>query len=283
MLSKIEIRQQFGQQSNWKGGLVVTRDLIFLGMALGIAYYWGQHWWLTILLIWFIGMIQFAMGESLLHEASHGNLFKTKKMNVWVGNLIAYAILTTLDEWRTEHQTHHGYLLSEQDHLTQDYIDYRLYKGIHPFITWILQPLLGWVGFHWLRSELGGLFKHKGVLLFYAILLVFCGLTNSFSFLFWYWIIPLIWAYSSILYWSEITDHYLAKAATRSNTSFFWNFMFHNGGYHWVHHEYPYIPWYLLKEADELLSPTDSPMDRTKGWWEMYQIMLEDYNSKHLV
>lgn len=277
MLSKLEIRTQFGQRSSWRGWVAVARDLIFLGVAFFIASQWGHHWWISVLLIWFIGMLQFAMGESLLHEASHGNLFKEKLPNLIIGNLIAYSIFTTLDEWREEHLVHHGYLLSEQDHLTQDYIDYKLYDGLHPSIIWIVRPLMGVIGIKWAISELTGIFRHREVLLFYSVLLLFCWWNNSLFFFFVYWIIPLIWAYASVLYWSEITDHYLAKSATRTNTSFFWNFMFHNGGYHWVHHEYPYIPFYLLKKATKELQPKDPPVDQTTGWWGMYFLMLENY------
>lgn len=283
MLSKLQIREQFGKRNNWKGLGVLTRDLTFLGLAFWVAFHWGHYWWISILLIWFIGMLQFAMGESLLHEASHGNLFKEKLLNSIVGNLIAYSIFTTLKEWQTEHQIHHGYLLSEQDHLTQDYIDYQLYKGFHPSIIWMIRPIAGIIGIKWAISELQGIFKHKEVFTFYSLLIFFCWWNNNLFFFFFYWTIPLVWAYASFLYWSEITDHYLAKTKTRTNTSFFWNFMFHNGGYHWVHHEYPYIPWYLLKKATYELQPKDRPMDQTTGWWGMYFLMLQNYhnNKRH--
>lgn len=281
MLSKLEIRQQFGKPSTWRGFLVLFRDLTFLLLAFGVAYQWGEHWSVSILLIWFIGALQFAMGESLLHEASHGNLFKEKQLNRFFGNLIAYSIFTTLEEWRAEHQIHHGYLLSEEDHLTQDYIDYQLYNNLHPALIWIVRPIFGRIGLDWASSELKGFFRHKEVFLFYTFLLLFCWWTNSLSFFLIYWIIPLIWTYPAVLYWSEITDHYLANAVTRSNTSFFWNFMFHNGGYHWIHHEYPYIPWYLLKKADQELRPVDQVLDRTTGWWGMYQIMLKHYQQNN--
>ncbi|MEO0648926.1 MAG: fatty acid desaturase, partial [Cyanobacteria bacterium J06650_10] len=51
-----------------------------------------------------------------------------------------------------------------------------------------------------------------------------------------------------------------------------WNGLFHNGGYHWVHHQYPFIPGYLLKTADRDLTPTDA--DSVSGWWNMYQLIL---------
>ncbi|MGH1336571.1 MAG: fatty acid desaturase family protein [Aureispira sp.] len=278
MLSKLQVQQQFKQRSNWRGFLTLSRDLFFLGAAWYLAAQWGESILLSIVLIGFIGAVQFALGESLLHEASHGNLFQTAWLNKLVGNLIAFSIFTTLKEWRQEHSTHHGHLLSEQDHLTHDYQAYQLDQGIAPFQLWVARPLLGRVGFQWLRSEGLGLFKHLGVFVGYSVVLLLVYYNNALGFFLLYWLLPLVWVYSSILYWSEITDHHLAASTTRTNTSFFWNFMFHNGGYHWVHHEYPFIPWYLLPTANQELK--DVAVDQVSGWWGMYQVLVEDYQQK---
>ncbi|MFK7799626.1 MAG: fatty acid desaturase, partial [Aureispira sp.] len=236
---------------------------------------WGHYMPIAILLIWFIGCVQFAMGESLLHEASHGNLFRTAWLNKAVGHLIAAAILTNFQEWKTEHSIHHGQLLSERDHLTQDYQSYQLQDGIAPYRLWMMRPLLGVVGWQWLQSEGLGLFRHWRSWMLYSLVGLVAFYNNSLLFLGMYWVLPLVWAYPAVLYWSEITDHHLAKSNTRTNTSWFWNFMFHNGGYHWVHHEYPFIPWYLLPQANAALA--DSSVDKIDGWWAMYQLLLEDY------
>lgn len=274
MVSKLQVQQQYKKRQDTKGFLALGRDVLFLLGAWWMAAQWGYYWWLSLGLIWFVGGVQFAIGESLLHEASHGNLFKTPWLNKLVGNLIAYSIFTTLSTWREEHSTHHRQLLTEADHLTQDYKDYQLEAGLHPFLIWIARPLLGWVGVQWLKSELSGLWKHKEVLLFYATCLGIAYCLNGLDFFLLYWFLPLCWAYPAILYWSEITDHYLSPSITRTNTSFFWNFFFHNGGYHWVHHEYPFIPWYLLPEANAALAPAS--VEVVRGWWGMYGLLLKD-------
>jgi len=110
---------------------------------------------------------------------------------------------------------------------------------------------------------------------FYGAIALLCGVTHTLDLLLLYWFVPLVWAYSSILYWSEITDHYLAGSETRSNVSVFWNVMFHNGGYHWLHHQYPFIPWYQLKGADAVITPAET--DRVNGRWAMYGVMLDNY------
>ena len=277
MPSATEVKKRYGACSNWRGVLAVLKDVSLLYLALWIAAHYGHYWFIALAMIWLIGMLQFAMGESLLHEASHDHLFKSKVLNNAVGNVIGYAIFTTLDTWKKEHQIHHKYLLSDQDHLYWDYQRYRLHQGLHPFILWVLRPLGGVVGWQWIQSELPSLFKHLPVFISYSVITLCCYVTHHLDSLLLYWFLPLIWVYPSILYWSEITDHYLARSTTRSNLSPIWNGMFHSGGYHWLHHQYPFVPWYLLQDAHQVLTPTNT--DQVKSWWGMYQVLLSDYQT----
>lgn len=278
MPSATEVKKRYGTCSNGRGFLVVLKDLSILGIALWVAISYGHYWPISVAIIWCIGIIQFAMGESLLHEASHGHLFRNKTLNALVGNVIGYSIFTTLAAWRTEHMIHHKSLLSDQDHLYWDYQSYRLHQNLHPFIIWVLRPMGGIVGVQWMRSEIPGLFKHGPVFVFYGAIALCCYITHHLDTLFLYWFLPLVWVYSSILYWSEITDHYLASSDTRSNLSPIWNGLFHNGGYHWLHHQYPFVPWYRLKEAHQDLTPAHA--DQVPNWWGMYQVLLADYQSQ---
>ena len=275
MASKIVVQKRYKKRSDWRGLLAVSRDVSFLFGAWYVAVWWGHYPWVAFVTVLWVGVLQFAMGESLLHEASHNNLFRRRWLNKVVGQIIAHAILTTLSTWRSEHRTHHGKLLTEADHLTHDYRAYELGVGVHPFVLWIWRPFSGWVGLQWLRSEGPGLWKHIGVFIFYALVLAVVAYLGVLYYFLLYWVLPLVWIYPAILYWSEITDHYGAEQHSRSNTSFIWNFLFHNGGYHWVHHEYPFIPWYLLPAANEALAPQNA--DHVQGWWAMYQVLCADY------
>lgn len=273
------VKARYFQRSNLRGFLVLARDVIFLCALLALAVNYGMAWWFSLPLIWAIGAVQFAMGEALLHEASHYNLFKTRALNVIVGNLIAYAIFTTLKEWRSEHVHHHSHLLSASDHVITDYESYRLKDGIHPLVLWLVRPLFGIVGVKWIvQLMLPGL-RHVEVWLFHGALIMLAWALGSLELLLWFWFLPLVWAFSSFLYWSEVTDHHLADRQSehhsRTNRSLPWNFLFHNGGYHWVHHQFAYIPWYLLPQADSELAPADVP--GVAGWWGMYKVMARDY------
>ena len=70
--------QDFVERSNLKGFVALFLDwgAIFAIIATSV---WLDNRIVYLMSIWAIGSFQFAIGESLLHEASHHNLFKNKK------------------------------------------------------------------------------------------------------------------------------------------------------------------------------------------------------------
>lgn len=67
MPSSLDVKKQYGLRSNWRGGMALGRDVLLLAIALFVAMNYGSNVFMAIGIIWIIGMIQFAMGESLLH------------------------------------------------------------------------------------------------------------------------------------------------------------------------------------------------------------------------
>jgi fatty acid desaturase len=76
-----------------------------------------------------------------------------------------------------------------------------------------------------------------------------------------YWVVPMLWCYSSFFYWSEIEDHFNTNTGTRTNVGWT-NWLTHNNGFHSVHHKYPRIPWYRLREAHFALCADSSDISR---------------------
>jgi len=68
----------------------------------------------------------YALAESLLHEACHGNLFKKKKWNNQLEFLFSLPCLMTLKEYTPEHLDHHYFMDTEKDHIKRDYQEYGL-------------------------------------------------------------------------------------------------------------------------------------------------------------
>ena len=77
---------------------------ILLAICLSV----GTDYWLYPLTVLIIGSRQRALA-SLLHEAAHGTLFKTKSLNAWTGRLLCgWPILQSFSAYRSSHVlTHH--------------------------------------------------------------------------------------------------------------------------------------------------------------------------------
>lgn len=55
-------------------------DVVLLLFLIGVGIF-AERWWLALILAWPIGLVQFALGEALAHEASHYNLFSSRRAN----------------------------------------------------------------------------------------------------------------------------------------------------------------------------------------------------------
>ena len=112
--------QDFVERSNLRGFAVMFFDwgTIFGVILLSI---WLDNWIGYIISVWIIGSFQYAIGESLLHEASHYNLFKTKKLNDHLEWIYAIPFFVDLTQYRFWHTRHHFKMNTEEDHLVHDY------------------------------------------------------------------------------------------------------------------------------------------------------------------
>jgi fatty acid desaturase len=267
--------KDFVQRSNLKGLVALSRDLLVLISLFAIGFQ-IDHWLAYLLLAWPIGLMQFNLGEVLAHEASHYNLFRTRSWNDRLEWLLCFPFLYTLSAYRAEHRLHHIKLGTSEDHLITDYRRRGLFR-IPPMLIWIWfgKPLVGLSGAAYLRSVLLELMNKRAatmITLLWSTVLTLCGLTGTLSFFFWLWVLPLIWTFPSFLWWSEIRDHFNTATGTRSDISWI-NHLTHNNGFHHVHHQYPSIPWYLLREAHETLIG-DHRIEVSNGFFDTFRQIL---------
>ncbi|MEA5470451.1 fatty acid desaturase family protein [Spirulina sp. 06S082] len=268
---------QFIDRSDLKGLLALAKDwgAIFL---IAIFSYWVNNLFVSLLAIWFIGCFQVAIGESLLHEASHYNLFKTRSWNDRLRFLYALPFFLTLDEYRIQHANHHKYLMTEKDILLEEYERLGFTKTQKKlFFLWFIKPFfvapIFLLQFIWDDIKLMSSQNKIEISIFWlGILFIFYWL-ECLPFLLLYWFVPYIFVYSVIFYWTEVQDHYNTKTGTRSRIDPIHNFFSHNKGYHQVHHICPSIPWYNLPKAHAILVPDEAKQDITNGFFDVYRQM----------
>jgi len=273
--------QDFVERSNFRGLLALGRDW---GIIIGTVLFsiWANNIFVYLASAWIIGTFQYAIGEVLLHEASHYNLFKNKKLNDYLNIFYAFPFLITMPAYRKEHRDHHYKSNTKFDHIVQDYEILGLNNPKkNMFWIWFIKPVIGYGGYFFLYdlryTKLERLHIHL-VIFWIPIITVFTYF-ERLDILFFYWVVPLFWVFSSQRYWSEIAKHYNTVNSTRSDIGLK-NHIFHNAGYHYVHHKYPSIPWYRLPEAHNALC-SDS-VDISRGFLDTYRKLTQNLNSvKH--
>ena len=256
MKSIKKIPQDFVERSNARGFLILIRDW---GMIFGVISFsiWSENFFVYIASIILIGCMQFAISESLMHEASHGNLFKRESWNKQLEFLFSLPCLMTMKEYVPDHLDHHNYMDTEKDHLVGAYEEYGLNKE-KKNMSWLwVKPIIGFglyffAKFNWNIRDPQSILK---IILFWTPIIIIFAYFDTLDILLWYWAIPLFFIFPCFIYWSEIADHYNTKSGSRTRTDTLLNFLHHNAGYHHVHHTYPTIPWYNLPEANKVLCP----------------------------
>lgn len=248
----------------------------------GLVYlsYWHLHWAFYFPIAFVIATRQNALIDSLGHDATHYNLFSTRKMNQRTEFFLFIPFWYSFHMYRKEHARHHGFLMQENDPAYQNYQHWGVLDEkpnwawiwwIRPFLLYDLPSIFVglWEG---LRDDAD--FRWKWLVFWVPL----TGLSIVFGFwpiLLLYWVVPLLWLVPVIEYWTEVADHYEMQtdADTRDSRGLFLGRFLrgHYDGYHTLHHKYPRIPWFHLKRATKDYEKL-AEVEKIHGLGELYQM-----------
>lgn len=251
------------KRSTGRSLLVLSGQLVSVGAAAYAAEAIG-HPLLKCAAVVFIGTRQYGLGEVLVHEASHSNLSDRPRFNTVIGTLLSWLFFFTFEGYRRFHMQHHRVGLDDPENsIIEEYQDWRLPVSPEPIsarrLFWLIhvRPLLGVISLYHLygiasdaRYDLD-LKENTCMWLAWAAAAALAWYLGLASLLLLYWLVPLLFVFATLNYWSEVGDHYrTSEMLTRSNVGPWWNKLIAgNVGYHVVHHKYPRIPWFALKAA----------------------------------
>lgn len=204
--------------------------------------------------------------NNIVHECSHFTFAVNRGDNVIMGNIAASILLNSFDNYRKEHLTHHAHLGDYEKDL-----DIKGIQGFHleDKLTWytivrhVLTPIVGYhlplyfsVNFS-LRDGIGYFLQKLSLVMATLIFAYFNPLAALLLV-----IIPFVWVYSAINYWTDCIDHggligsedELDASRNLVLPKFLRVFLFpRNDCFHLIHHLFPNIPAQHLDACHETL------------------------------
>ncbi|MBC6466609.1 fatty acid desaturase family protein [Actinomadura alba] len=214
-----------------------------------------------------IGTRQRALA-TLLHEAAHGTLARSRRLNRFLGTYPSgYLILQSFAAYRRSHvRDHHGLFGDPQrDPDLRAHVQAGLYQrrsGRRFVVKFLLAPLVGTQTPAVLRELLHRrLVTHRsmGVLAYVAAVATAATMVGGGRLILVYWLVPLLIVFPLVNWYIELLEHFPLMAersldvrmtrhrAVGAVSKHF--FGIHNEGYHLDHHLSPGIPFWNLPAA----------------------------------
>ena len=249
----------------WTNAICLLFPLLWAGTAWTMSL--TDATWVQAAGIVLIGACIHAMAI-LMHEGIHGNLFRIRVLDRWVGFALGAPALFSAAAYRVNHLLHHRHNRTSQDpdeftNLTSNRF---LLQGA--FFAW---PFVGMTAYlvHVPVSAIrrGTRAQRRDVILELALMALLygsaiatCWMTGTLRELMLFWVAPLgaAAAFGAFRGWSEHTMTRAGHPLTQSRTvvsNVIVSFFMCNLNYHLEHHLFPGVPWYNLPRLHTLLRP----------------------------
>jgi beta-carotene/zeaxanthin 4-ketolase len=182
------------------------------------------------------------------HDAIHGSVFAdNRRFNDSIGRL-AVTLFAFLDYHKLtiNHWQHHRHPGQAED---PDF--YTDFDG--NILVWYLKFMQGYINIKQIVIQLIGLGS--------ALIVMYFGLHIPLLNLFLFWVMPIFLSTMQLFFFGTYLPHRPGNAANLhcATSSYFHPivsfFTCYHFGYHWEHHEYPWLPWYSLPAARQCLLP----------------------------
>src|SRR6185437_6989775 len=113
----------FTRRSTTRALLTIAGEYAIITIAIAAAALPDTGWPVKVVAILVIGTRQYALGEALLHEASHWHLSNSKSVNDLLGAILAWPVFTSLAAYRRFHnRLHHGLdIANSKNSIWEDY------------------------------------------------------------------------------------------------------------------------------------------------------------------
>jgi fatty acid desaturase len=231
----------------------------------------------------------------LMHEASHGMLFRSRSLNERLGQwLAAYPMVLNMKNYRVRHMAHHRFTRTEKDPENYLYTPFPVTKN--SMGRKILRDLTGIV---FVRTQ-AAVFKavagddkegrmarlfgfYKGPVIVYAALIGTFALVGRLDLFLWLWLLPMMTTQQFFLRIRNIAEHStvpdienplqnsrttIVNAWERMTFAPYWV------NYHIEHHMVPFVPCWRLPEVHRIMlsKGLGREMEIKQGYREIIRI-----------
>lgn len=227
----------------------------------------ADHWMVRGAAYLAAGVALHAFGI-FMHEAIHGNLFRSGRADRWAGLALGLPVLVSASAYRVTHLRHHRDTRGEHDpdEFTNYFKNPRLLEiafyawavlGMVVFLVHV--PLNAW--------RLGTVRDRRAIGLEYGVLALTLGTAiaaaaalEALPVLLHGWLIPLLVAFAivNVRGWAEhmltVPDNPFTHTRTVTSNRLV-SFLLLNLNYHVEHHLFPGVPWYNVPKLHRLLEP----------------------------
>lgn len=209
----------------------------------------------------------------LMHEASHGMLFRSRGVNERLGQWItAWPMLLNMKNYRIRHMAHHRFTRTDKDPENYLYTPFPVTKGsmarkiLRDFTGIVfLRTQIGIFSFLWGEKE--GRAKrlydfYHGPVLFYGIFIAAFALAGRIDLFLLMWLLPLITTQQFFLRIRNIAEHAAVpdiedplKNSRTTLAGAFERMTFapYFVNYHIEHHMVPFVPCWRLPEVHKIM------------------------------
>lgn len=257
--------------SDWMGLFLIASDWLQIGSLIAVGVILDK-WYVSIFVVWLVAFKQFVMSESTVHLAAHGTLFKTKSLNKNLEFFFSVPYFRPVSDYTVLHRLHHLHATTPQD---PDFKDYEILglseENLNVIWKILIYPFLGKIAFLFMFSWIPYWFNISAISRRFQIC-AFYGLAGGLSAYFGhfyhfaiYWLFPLIFLQNQITAINQVAEHFRCRNLARQRIGFF-NLLYHDEGYHLVHHLYPSIPWFKTRKANEILGPMLGDTETCRGF-----------------
>jgi fatty acid desaturase len=269
LLTKEEIRS-LSEIDSGKAMLAFAFEILLVAAAVGLS---EATWFnpLTYLLAVVVVGTRISGVGGLMHEAAHYRVFRSRTLNDFVGELMAFPTTASMAGYRNSHFAHHRELNSHKDPDWRRNLLLEDYEFPMPQYLFLRKILIHVAGLK-IRQQLGSFHNNPEtrdipVLTARLRLAAFAGLlVASIAFGFWqhlllYWAVPLLTAFLGVRYLRMAAEHYGVRredvlSETRTVIAPLWQLILlapWGLNYHLEHHLYPGITCFNLAKAHRIL------------------------------